>query len=72
LVALTPDQMDSIAAGRRDTSITDQGQGNLNNDNVQNNNGTVIESTSGPPGQIQNEKFGCNNCETTTSGPGNK
>ena len=70
-VNLTPGQMDSIAGGKR-AEITDQGQGNINNDNVQNNNGTVTETTSGPPGQINNGKTTCNNCETTTSGPGNK
>ena len=61
---LTPGQLDSIAAGKR---ATESGQGNLNNDNVQNNAGTV--TVSGPPGQINNQQnFDCNNCET--SGPG--
>jgi hypothetical protein len=60
------------AWARRGSAVTDQGQGNLNNDNVKNNPGTVTETTTGPPGQIKNERFECNNCETTTTGPGNK
>jgi hypothetical protein len=60
---LTPGQLDSIAAGKR---ATESGQGNLNNDNVQNNAGTV--TVSGPPGQIKNDNTDCNNC--TTTGPG--
>ena len=60
---LTPAQLDTIAAGKR---ATESGQGNLNNDNVQNNNGTT--SVSGPPGQIKNDNFDCNNC--TVDQPG--
>jgi len=64
-VKLTPEQMDSIAGGK---FATEQGQGNLNNNNVQNNPGTV--TVSGPPGQIKQGNTECNNC--TTTGPGNK
>jgi hypothetical protein len=70
-VKLTPGQMDSIAGGKFATE-TQQGQGNLNNNNVQNNPGTVTETTSGPPGQIKQGNTECNNCTTTTTGPGNK
>jgi hypothetical protein len=65
ITTLTDAQMDTIAAGKR---AEVEGQGNLNNDNVQNNPGTV--TVSGPPGQINNQQnFDCNNC--VNSGPGN-
>ena len=57
----------TMAAGQHNGFSDESGQGNLNNDNVQDNNGTV--TVSGPKGQIDKGKTDCNNCES--SGPGN-
>jgi hypothetical protein len=57
----------AFAEGKHTGFSSDSGQGNLNNDNVQNNNGTV--TVSGPKGQIDKDNTDCHNCES--SGPGN-
>ena len=67
---LTPEQLDSIAAGKQATEVFLG-----SSDNVCTTNcdvpGRTTETTSGPPGQILNQQnLDCNNCDTTTSGPG--
>jgi hypothetical protein len=64
---LTDTQMDNITAGQMNGFARDSGQGTLNNDNVQDNNGTT--EVSGPRGQIINQdNTDCNNCRTNLPG----
>lgn len=51
---------------------TTQGNGGNTNDNSNpDNNGQVETETTGPRGQLKNGNEDCNNCTTTTTGPGN-
>jgi hypothetical protein len=65
---LTDAQMDNITAGQMNGFDSQSGQGNLNNDNVQNNNGTT--TVSGPHGQVKQGITDCNNCQTDPPGAG--
>jgi hypothetical protein len=67
---LTPDEIDVVAGGASTSNNgfgSDSGQGNLNNDNVRSNPGTVTES--GPNGVLKNGNT--DNPNYSISGPGN-
>jgi hypothetical protein len=55
-------------------SNSTSGQGNIDNGNSNNspNSGTATDTTTGPSGQLKKGNTDCNNCTTTTSGPGKK
>jgi hypothetical protein len=63
----------AMAAGQKNGfgSETDSssGQGNPDNTNVQNNEGTTTTTTTveGPKGQLKQDNNDCNNCTTTTT-----
>lgn len=65
------------AAGQQNGfgSTSSTGQGNTSNTNTNANpanNGQVTTTTSGPSGQLKQGSTDCNNCTTSTTGPGNK
>lgn len=63
-------EIDAVVGGASSSNNgfgSDSGQGNLNNDNVKNNPGTVTES--GPKGVLKNGNT--DNPNYTISGPGN-
>lgn len=67
---LSPDELDAVTGGASTSNNgfdSDSGQGNLNNDNVQDNNGTVTEI--GPKGVLKNGNT--DNPNYSLSGPGN-
>jgi len=71
-VKLSRGQMDEVVAGKFATTSTST-QGNSGQTNTTanpNNQGQTTTTTSGPPGQISGGNTSCNNCTTTTSGPG--
>jgi len=66
---LAPEELDHVFGGQgKKTGFgSNSGQGNLNNDNVRDNPGTVTES--GPRGVLKNNNT--DNPNFTISGPGN-
>lgn len=67
---LTRDEIELVAGGASTSNNgfdSNSGQGNLNNDNVQNNPGTVTET--GPKGVLKNSNT--DNPNYSISGPGN-
>jgi hypothetical protein len=67
---LTTDEIAAVSGGASTSNNgfgSNSGQGNLNNDNVQNNNGTVTET--GPKGVLMNNNT--SNPNYSISGPGN-
>jgi hypothetical protein len=70
LIELTVEQLEQVTGGASTSNSgfdTNSGQGNLNNDNVQNNPGTVTET--GPKGVLKNSNT--DNPNYSISGPGN-
>jgi hypothetical protein len=59
-------QAPAWAQGNRTGFSEQEGQGNLENDNVRDNPGTA--SVSGPKGQIDKGNVDCNNCEQDLPG----
>jgi hypothetical protein len=60
-------ELNQVSGGVKNGFDSNSGQGNLNNDNVRNNNGTVTES--GPKGVLKNGNT--DNPNYSISGPGN-
>ena len=65
--ALDEKELKKVSGGVKNGFGSDSGQGNLNNDNVRNNPGTVTES--GPRGVLKNDNT--DNPNYSISGPGN-
>jgi hypothetical protein len=63
---LTTQETAKVSGGVKNGFDSDSGQGNLNNDNVKNNQGTVTES--GPKGVLKNDNT--DNPNYTLTGPG--